>query len=345
MRYDRLIFILMLAAAGCSASGEPDPFDQPEETELPPIVADQLAGDRDPALTQVHGVIVIETGNTMNTVRPSTGNTRCTDAKTMANAYITNFFDPNQTNGDGIAIWGFTNITFNFDDVQPTSNGYYTDATSAQNAVNSLSCAGSNPLADALCKGVNGDGEGFTISPLPDMMFVLTDGIETSSNGALCSGPSGSITNPLTWQYQVMAEMVANGLVVDTRYWIDPDLLYNPDSIDSFAAEDDEPFDPMLEELQLVADIEELPQAKIDQLMDAHHAAGEGEAGEPADIACDVVCQELALFEEAAKVFGGSWGVVKDDDAQYPLEDTVDPVTGPVHPYDEPPPPLDGEGL
>jgi hypothetical protein len=148
--------------------------------------------------------------------------------------------------------------------------------------------------------------------------------------------------NPVTWQYKVMSQMVATGIMVDTRYWINPTILLSPDSIDAFAAADDEPFDPSLEELQLVADIEELPQAKIDQLMGAHHAAG---GADDADSDCDIACQELLLFAEMAKASGGSWGVVKDDDENYPLEDAVDPATGPVHPSDDPPPPLDGEGV
>ena len=44
----------------------------------------------------------------------------------------------------------------------------------------------------------------------------------------------------------------------------------------------------------------------------------------------------LGLFERLAKESGGTWGVVKDDDPQYPNEDTVDPDSGPVHPVPKP---------
>jgi hypothetical protein len=342
MRHHRLISILVLAAAGCSASGDMDPFDRPDATELPRTVADELADERDPALDGGgYGTVLIDLTSSMNTVRSSTGNTRCEDAKIMAKSYIDDFFNPLKIDGDGIAIWGFNNAVSSSDDVQPITTGYYTDATTAKDAVGGLSCEGSTPLADALCKGVNGDGETFTIDPMLDRMFVLTDGFENSSNGS-CSGPSGSVMNPSTWQYKVMSQMVATGIMVDTRYWINPTILLSPDSIDAFAAADDEPFDPSLEELQLVADIEELPQAKIDQLMGAHHAAG---GADDADSDCDIACQELLLFAEMAKASGGSWGVVKDDDENYPLEDAVDPATGPVHPSDDPPPPLDAEGV
>jgi hypothetical protein len=336
-----LISILMLTAVGCSASGDDmESLDRPGAVGLHQGV-DELVDELDPAVSGGgYGILIFDTTSSMNTVRSSTGNTRCYDAKTMARGIITDFFDPTKIDGDGIAIWGFTNdpSTATSDDVQPTITGYYTDSVSAKNAVNALSCQGSTPLADALCKGVNGDGETFTISPMLDQMFVLTDGFESSSNGE-CSGTSGSIDTPGTWQYKVLQEMLSTGIRVDTRYWVDPTLLASPESIDSFA-EGDEPFDPSLEELQLVADIEGLPQAKIDQLMDADHAVG----GAPVATACDVSCQELGLFAKMALESGGTWGVVKDDDASYPVEDSIDPVTGPVQPSKDPPPPAD-EGV
>jgi Mg-chelatase subunit ChlD len=330
MRIDRLVSILVLATVGCSASGDDmDLLDPPNGTERPRAVADELTDDLDVVENGGgYGIILVDTTNSMNSIRPSTGNTRCEDAKTMARGMINDFFDPTQYDGDGIAIWGFTNDPSASDDVQPIITGYYNDALSAKNAVNTLSCQGSSPLADALCKGVNGDGETFTINPMLDYLFILTDGVETNSDGA-CAGPSGSPTTTGTWQYNVLQAMLNTGIRVDTRYWVNPTILDNPISIDSFAAADDEPYDPSLEELQLVADIEELPQAKLDQLMAANDPAASD-----TDAKCDVTCNELALFEQLAKISGGTWGVVTDDDASYPLEDTVDPVTGPVHPVD-----------
>lgn len=346
MQRNGLISILVLAAAGCSAAGgDVDPLERPDAFELPRPVADELTDELDPAASGGgYGILIFDTTSSMNTVRSSTGNTRCHDAKIMARGIITDFFDPSGIDGDGIAIWGFTNNPTASDDVQPTISGYYTDSVSAKNAVNALSCEGNTPLADALCKGVNGDGETFTISPMLDRMYVLTDGFEDNSNGA-CAGPSGSISTPGTWQYNVLAEMLSTGIRVDTRYWVNPTLLASPEAIDSFAVAEGEPFDPALEELQLVADIEELPQAKIDQLMGANHAAGGAAGGEggkaPGPIVepeCNIACQELGLFEQMALQSGGSWGVVTDDDAQYPLEHTTDPDTGPVHPGQAPPP-------
>lgn len=350
MRHDRLISILLLAMVGCSASeGDVELLDSPDATELSRSIADELTDELDPDRSGGgYGVLVFDTTSSMNTVRSSTGNTRCYDGKVMARGMINDFFNPLRFNGDGLAIWGFTNNPYASDDVQPTLTGYYTDATSAIAAVNGLSCNGSSPLADALCKGVNGDGETFTINPMLDQMFVVTDGFENNSNGT-CSGTSGSTTTPGTWQYKVIQQMLATGIRVDTRYWVNPTALASPDSIDSFAAAEDEPFDPSLEELQIVADIEELSPAKIDQLMGANTASGAEPAAESGAIVkpeCDVTCQELALFEAMAVQSGGTWGVVKDDDAHYPIEDTVDPATGPVHPTDAPPPvdgPVDAE--
>lgn len=337
MRHDKLVSVLVLAIVGCSASGDDmDLLDAHTASERPPGVADELIDDVDPAENGGgYGIILVDTTSSMNSIRPSTGNTRCEDAKTMARGVITDFFDPTKYDGDGIAIWGFTNDPSASDDVQPTITGYYNDAVSAKNAVNALSCQGNSPLADALCKGVDGDGETFTINPMLDYLFILTDGVESSSDGA-CAGPSGSPTTTGTWQYNVLQKMLTTGIRVDTRYWVNPTVLDNPISIDSFAAAEDEPYDASLEELQLVADIEELPQAKLDQLMAANDPAAGSDA--PSDAKCDVTCQELELFEQLAKVSGGTWGVVADDDAEYPIEDTVDPVTGPKHPEDTKPP-------
>lgn len=341
MRHDRLISILVLAAAGCSASGDPlDPLGSPGAAERPPVV-DELANEGDPARDGGgYGILLIDVTSSMTTVRSSTGNTRCDDAKTMARGVINDFFDPNKTDGDGIAIWGFTNNPSDQDDVQPTINGYYTDTVSAINAVNALTCEGSTPLADALCKGVNGDGETFTIDPMLDMMFVLTDGFENNSNGP-CSGTSGSINTPGTWQYKVLQEMLDTGIRVEARYWVNPTLLLSPAVIDDLAAAEGEPFDPLLEELQIVADVEGLPPGAIDQLMGAQptaQSAAKGEATEEAE--CDVTCQELQLFAAIAQESGGTWGVVKDDDPEYPIEETVDPATGPKQPEIGPLPPL-----
>lgn len=345
MRHDRLVSLFVLTIVGCSASGDDmDLLDSPEASEHPRGGADELTDDVDPTRNGGgYGIILVDTTSSMNSIRPSTGNTRCEDAKTMARGVITDFFDPTKYDGDGIAIWGFTNDPSSSDDVQPTITGYYNDAVSAKNAVNALTCQGNSALADALCKGVNGDGETFTINPMLDYLFILTDGVETSSDGA-CSGPSGSPTTSGTWQYNVIQEMLATGIRVDTRYWVNPTLLDSPISIDSFTAAQDEPYDPSLEELQLVADIEGLSQEKIDQLMAGSDPAAGADApsdvpsDEPSDTKCDVTCNELALFEQLAKISGGTWGVVADDDAQYPLEDTVDPVTGPVHPGETKPP-------
>lgn len=336
MRHDGLITILVLAAAGCSASGnDVDAFDRLDPSEISRTAADELTDDLDPTLTGGgYGLLIFDTTSSMNTVRPSTGNARCVDAKSMARGIITDFFNPAKVDGDGIALWGFTNDPSTSDDVQPTITGYYTDAVSAKNAVNTLSCNGSSALADALCKGVNGDGESFTIAPLLDQMYIVTDGIESTSNGA-CAGPSGSTSTPGTWQANVLAQMLATGIRVDTRYWVDPTLLASPDAIDSFTAAEDEPYDPALEELQLVADIEELSPAAADRLI---NAGGGGTSGELPKPPCDVTCQELGLFATIAQLSGGTWGVVKDDDGQYPLESTIDPPTGPVHPKPKVPP-------
>ena len=156
-------------------------------------------------------------------------------------------------------------------------------------------------------------------------MFILTDGLENNSNGP-CSGPSGSITNPNTWQAKVIAEMNLTDIRIDTRYWLSPTVLAQLESIDSFAVEDDE-VDPSIEELQIVAEIEGLPSAKLDQLI-----ADMNDDPVALANACDTTCKELKLMKAMAKASGGTWGIVTDDDVNYPIEETVDPAQGPVQP-------------
>ena len=334
MRRTRLISALVLATAGCSVSdADLDALGSDDVTELPGGHGGELVDHRDPSRDGGgYGIILLDVTSSMNTVRPSTGNTRCYDAVVMARGIVSDFFDPNRVDGDGIAIWAFTNDPSVSDDVQPFTTGYYTDELSAIAALNNIPCSGSTPLADAMCKGLNGDGETFTIDPMLDRLYVLTDGLENNSNG-LCSGPSGRTTTVGTWQYNVLAKMTSTGITVDTRYWIDPALLYAPQTIDSLAAveDEDEPFDPMLEELKIVADIEELPLQKIDAFMGGADPAAKN-ADFELDKECDVTCQELELFKMLAEESGGSWGVVADDNPDYPLEETMDPVTGPVQP-------------
>ena len=71
--------------------------------------------------------------------------------------------------------------------------------TKAQNRRRILGCTTSvgpgatnmvTPLADALCKGVNGDGETFTINPMLDQMFVLTDGFGLQNGRVVRRWPS-----------------------------------------------------------------------------------------------------------------------------------------------------------
>ncbi len=341
MRHHKLISVLVLAAAGCSVSND-DAGAIDGVTDVPDRPTNELVDPVDPTRDGGgYGILIFDTTSSMNTIRDATGNTRCYDAQIMAHGIINTFFDPDGKDGDGIAIWAFANNGSNTDDVQPTSTGYYSDAASAIAAVNSLTCLGTTPLADALCKGLNGDGETFTINPMLDEMFILTDGYEDASNG-VCSGPSGSLFTPGTWQNNVLLEMFATGIRVDVRYWVNPTILLQPETVDSFTFGEEEPYDPFAEELEIVADVEGVPLGQFDQLQGEPGAAAGGHH-EGMGI-CGVACRELALFEEMAVESGGSWGVVADDDNRYPSEGRIDPEEGPVHPPSKPAPPqLEGE--
>lgn len=337
MRHDKLTYaLLLLLTAGCSvpSDGE-DSLELPAVSETPPSAVEALVDDPDPtAEGGGYGILLIDTTSSMTTVRSSTGNTRCYDAKVMAESIINDFFDPSGIDGDGLAVWGFVNTTQTTDDVQPAMTDYFTDAASAIDSLAGFSCAGgSTPLADAMCKGLNGDGETFIIDPMLDWLFILTDGFENSSDGP-CAGPSGSTETPGTWQYNVIGQMAATGIRVSVRYWLYPELAWDVGTIDALADGD---HDPSTEELLLVADVEELPSSTVDALMAAADGTSAAEAPQPtAEQDCDSTCQELAMFEVLAVESGGSWGIVTDDDPNYPRTDAIDPDTGPVHPSPEP---------
>lgn len=344
MRHKKIMSILVLAVAGCTVSDDLnsydrgfllDPFDEQSDIDEHP---NELIDSIDPQSEGGgggYGILLVDVTGSMNAVRVATGNTRCHDARTMAQGVIAEFFDPARISGDGLAVWAFTNDSANdddndgdpgeADDVQPVAVGYYTDEASATAAIAGLTCGGSTPLADAMCKALNGDGETFTLSPLPDQLFILTDGTDDSSDGP-CSGLSGSTTTPGSWQSKVFAEMTATGVTVDTRYWIDPIHLLSPESVDSFAI-DQEPGEPPSSGLPLVADAGDPSAAMVDQLADG------APNGEPiTQQGCDDSCEELALCTAMADESGGSCGVVSDDSNSYPLDDCIDPHEGPVPP-------------
>ena len=93
---------------------------------------------------------------------------------------------------------------------------------------------------------------------------------------------------------------------------------------------------------------------QLDELVNANAASGADADASGVDAAegveptpkptCGVACQELGLFRAMAEQSGGTWGVVKDDDGSYPLEDTTDPDTGPVHPAHLPAEPVADAG-
>lgn len=308
------------------------PFEEGDE-ELLVLDEDdfELSAEQRPQYAGPYGILLFDMTGSMQTLR-STGNTRCADAKVMANAAILDFFNPASVNGSGLAIWGFTNNGSASDDVVPLSTGYFGTAASAMAAINGISCNGSTPLADAMCKGVNGDGETLTLNPLPTRMLVLTDGYENTSNG-VCAGPSGGTFTSGTWQNKVLMQLVARGVRVDARFWASPTILQQPRQIDDFTASADAGDaearrEAMLEELQLIADVEELPAAVADSLAAQVDVA----------LTCDQACQELQFFSDAAAFSGGVFGVVSDTNTNYPAVGAVDPPGGPV------PPPGSGGG-
>ena len=323
MRSKQLAIILTTTIAGCTASDDFDTFDENYAEQLPgddAAIEELVADERPLATAGDYAVLLVDLTGSMLTIR-STGNTRCTDAKIMAEGAVNEFFDKG---GAGFALWGFRTSGSTSDDVQETSTGYFTTREEALNAVSSLlNCSGSTPLADALCKGINGDGEFFTLSPLPDQLVVLTDGLENSSNGP-CSGPSGggNVFTPGTWENNVFFEAFARGIRIEPRYWLAPTILASQATIDDFAAADE---DDRVTELQIVADAEGVP-------METMLGLAGGTQVMSTNCNNSSICADLQFFSDLAYYTGGQFGIVTDDNTEYPTSDALDPASGPTEP-------------
>lgn len=332
MRIQSCFLGIVTILGGCMASEGNDGFEDLAELALDEDEVDDLTDHARHQQSGPYGVLLFDRTGSMSVIRSATGNSRCEDAKTMARGAILEFFSP-IVNGSGLAIWGFRTSGSYADDIIPTSStGYFTNAADALAVIDGLSCSGSTPLADAMCKGLAGDGETLTLSPPPNRMIVLTDGYENTSNGP-CSGASGGTFTAGTWQNKVLMEAISRGIRVDARFWASPTILQMTASVDDLTLGGDaqrDRLDAVREELELIADAEDLPAATMDALMNQVDAT---------QSTCDQACQELLFFTDVTAFTGGVVGVVSDDNPNYPAQDAVDPPSGPV------PPPGSGGGI
>lgn len=245
------------------------------------------------ALFAHRGVLLIDRTGSMLQTRTSTGNSRCKDALTQAEEAVNEFFAP-PTPSTGNSLAIWT-----FTNSSVTKVTGYVNKTSALNAVRNLSptgCSGSTPLADSLCQATD---ELAALSPKPNALHVSTDGDENNSTG-VCSGPWGDIFTPGTWQYKVRERVFNAGLKLSTRFWIAPTTL---DLVPRIDVETGRPKPPGL------------PSTNISAICST-----------------SAQCEHL-LFSTLADDTGGTYGVVKDNNTQYPCQYGQCPVPdgGPIY--------------
>lgn len=165
-----------------------------------------------------HMVVLLDRTGSMTTTR-ATGNTRCSDALTLAKSDVASFFSTNSNStGASAAIWTFSSSSTNL------TGGFVNQAT-AMAALNGLTpegCTGSTALADAICDASDALIANFpNSSPLNMFLAISSDGGENSSSGA-CSGTSTTSTTPPfdagSWQNKVLAKVQGQNTVL-TRSW------------------------------------------------------------------------------------------------------------------------------
>ena len=227
-----------------------------------------------------YAVILIDRTGSM-TIRRANTHTRCNDAVVQAAVDAEDFF--RNKSGLGVAIWQFSSTI----GVQQVGNGYYTNMSQVNAALNTIPREGcligaNTPLADAMCKVMmTGDADNTApLFPKPGGLYVETDAFENASVGP-CSGPSGDLSMTSSWQRKVLLATIDNNATVHTRFWLSSSQI-----------------------LQLGSSIDV-------------------ETGKPTPpIATNATCSSQAacesdLFEALAFWTAGTYGLVRDSDMAY----------------------------
>jgi hypothetical protein len=139
-------------------------------------------------------LILLDRSANMNVIR-SNGHTRCADALSQAEADLSNFTAGQP--GRRVAVWTFAGTT------ATSLTAGFVDAASAQSALSTLqgmSCAGSCPLADAICTALAAFPPGLAVGD--KVLAVSSSGGENASAGH-CSGPNSTIGPPPPGNYSV----------------------------------------------------------------------------------------------------------------------------------------------
>ncbi len=195
-----------------------------------------------------HLLVLLDRTGSMIDIRPSTGNSRCSDALALAVADVQDFFVKYpEVDGASVAVWTFA-------DSSPTDlTGGFGGEAAALSALGGLSpegCSGSTPLADAICAASDALDQEFEGTPAGKMLAISSDGGENNSSGT-CAGP-WSISGPPnydsgSWQQKTKERVVGQNVAL-TRFWgtvtrsggFDPEtgLVRGPGIADSVFFED-----------------------------------------------------------------------------------------------------------
>ncbi|MCP3061153.1 VWA domain-containing protein [Myxococcus sp. K38C18041901] len=161
-----------------------------------------------------YGLILIDRSGSMNTVRTSTGNTRCYDSVKQAGVELNNLFDPSGADRTHVAVWTFTGTEVTKLTTAPVGK------VEAQAAIDTLigkTCSGDTPLAESMCFAIDylsALDPGFTT-----YLYIGTDGYENSSDGA-CAGPSGSTADLASWHGKVFKKANDSLVKTSTSFWV-----------------------------------------------------------------------------------------------------------------------------
>lgn len=245
------------------------------------------------AINAYRGVLLIDRTGSMQAVRTATGNMRCEDALAQAKSALNEFYAAPTPAGGNLMA------IWTFTNSSVTAVTGYVGKAAALSAVSSLStagCDGSTPLADAICKAADTLA---ALNPKPNALHISTDGGENNSTGP-CSGPWGDIYTNGTWQKKVRDKVFVSGLRLDVRFWISPTTLSLLPSVD--------------------------PETGKPRL------PGLPSASASAVCSTEAQCEHL-LFSTLAGDTGGVYGVIKDNNQQYPCNygSCPPPDGGPIY--------------
>jgi len=160
-------------------------------------------------------LVLLDRTGSMGAVR-TTGNTRCADARTVAQADVALWATSHP--GGTVAVWTFAN-----NNATDVTGGFVSvaQATAAIAALSPNACTGTTPLAEAMCDAVVALLAAFPELPaVSRTLAISSDGGENNSDGP-CDGPNSTTPAPYdpgSWQYKVTNAIVGSA-TTNVRFW------------------------------------------------------------------------------------------------------------------------------